>query len=157
MKNIFKKKSTRIIGGVILTIIIMYMMIYVDVTLRARHAYLQGEKYWGWHEHPQQKKLELGQEFNKEKLKLDKKLAKNKITEEEYNRQLDIAKFNHERKIEESSIKYAYVWYQTTVELFSPPRSKWVRLARKKMPLAKEKWKEELKNKNIPFEEYMLE
>ena len=46
---------------------------------------------------------------------------------------------------------------QTAVELFSPPNSKWVKLSSEKMPLAKEKWKQELIRKKIPFEDYMLE
>jgi hypothetical protein len=59
--------------------------------------------------------------------------------------------------MEESSIKYAYIWFQTTVELFSPPESKWVKLARKKMPLAKSLWQKELESKGIKVEPYMLE
>jgi len=70
---------------------------------------------------------------------------------------MDIARFSLERKLKESSIKYAYVWYQTAVELFSPPDSKWVKLSRGKMPAARELWKAELRTKNIPFEDYMLD
>jgi len=70
---------------------------------------------------------------------------------------MDIIKFNYEREMEESSIKYAYIWYQTAVELFSPPRSKWVKLAEKKMPEAKKLWRQELTSKGIKVEDYMLE
>jgi hypothetical protein len=70
---------------------------------------------------------------------------------------MELLDFSKGRKLRESSVKYAYIWYQTVVELFSPPESKWVRLARQKMPEAKELWKKELTAKKIPFEEYMLE
>jgi len=132
-------------------------MIYVDIILRARSAYLQGEKYMHWHESPAAKEEALSAELADEKLKLDKKLARRKLSQDDYNRELEIARFNNGQKRAESSIKYAYIWYQTVVELFSPPESRWVRLARKKMPHAKELWKQELKAKKIPFEDYMLE
>ncbi len=139
------------------TIAILYGMVYVDVILRARESYMEGEKYWRWSEHPEEKSAALEQEFNKEKAGLDEKLAKNKLTKDEYDRRLEIAQFDRDRSLDESSIKYAYVWYKTAYELFSPPESKWVRLSREKAPLAKEKWREELRARKIPFEEYMLD
>lgn len=142
---------------IISIIVVVYLMIYFDLWLRARNAYLEGEKYWSWYEKPDLKEKDLEKKFEKEKIKLDKQLKKGKIKKEEYEKKLEILKYENEREKEESAIKYAYYWYQTVVELFSPPESKWVRLARKKIPLAKEKWKEELRKKNIPFEEYMLE
>ena len=157
MKVFFNKKAVKITGVIIVTLIIMYAMVYIDVVLRARHSFLQGEKYWRWHSDPEEKQTELKKEFENEKTKLDKMLAKNKLKKDEYAKKLDIVEFNYNRKMEESSIKYAYIWYQTTIELFSPPESKWVKLSRKKMPRAKELWKEELRKKNIPFEDYMLE
>lgn len=56
-----------------------------------------------------------------------------------------------------ASPKDAYAWYQTAAELFTPPESKWSRLARQKMPQAKERWKAELRSKGIPFEDYMID
>ena len=139
------------------TIAALYGMIYIDVVCRAKESYLQGEKYWRWNEHPEEKQAELDAQFNQAKAELDKKLAANALKKDEYDRQMEILQFDHDRHMEESSIKYAYVWYQTAYELFSPPESKWVKLSREKAPLAKEKWKEELRAKNIPFEDYMLE
>lgn len=139
------------------TIAILYGMIYWDVVSRAKESYLEGEKYWRWHEHPEEKIADLEKKFEKSKADLEKKLAKNKIKKNEYDRQLEILEFDRKQQLEESSIKYAFVWYQTAYELFSPPKSKWVKLAREKAPLAKEKWKQELREKKIPFEEYMLE
>jgi hypothetical protein len=157
MNELFKKKWVKIGLSVIGCIIAVYALIYVDVVLRARSAYLEGEKYWYWYDHPQAKKEALEKEFNEEKGALDKKLARNKITKEDYDRELEVDKFNFDSKLSESSIKYAYIWYQTVVELFSPPQSRWVKLAREKMPKAKELWKKELTEKKIPFEDYMLE
>lgn len=153
----YRKKWAQVAGLTFGTIAALYGMIYLDVVSRAKESYLEGEKYWRWSEHPEEKKTELDQNFEKSKAELDKRLAKNKISKDEYDRQLEILQFDREHALEESSIKYAYVWYQTAYELFSPPESKWVKLSREKAPLAKEKWKEELRAKKIPFEEYMLD
>ena len=139
------------------TIAVLYAMVYVDVVLRAREAYLEGEKYMSWSENPGLKKSVLDEKFNKQKSDLDKKLDHKKLSKDEYDRQVEVATFDRDRQMEESSLKYAYVWYQTAYELFSPPESKWVKLSREKAPLAKEKWKDELRAKKIPFEDYMLE
>ena len=153
----YEKRWVQYAGMIFCTVFILYGMVYVDVVLRARESYLEGEKYWYWHEHPQAKKEELQKKFENEKTKLNRKLAKKKLTQDEYDRQLEILQFDRDRKMGESSIKYAYVWYQTAYELFSPPESKWVKLSRAKALLAKEKWKEELRAKKIPFEDYMFE
>lgn len=157
MNKLFLKKWFRVSVIVLICIISVYALIYVDVVLRSRSAFLQGEKYWRWYENPNEKQEALFDEFKKEKEKLDKSLSKDAITQEEYEKKIEIIKFNRDQKLNESSIKYAYVWYQTVIELFSPPESKWVKMARNKMPQAKELWKKELKEKNIPFEDYMLE
>lgn len=157
LTKLFPKRWQRITATVIATIIAVYVIIYIDVVLRARSAYLEGEKYWRWHENPALKEAYFKDKLEKEKSELKKKLDSGKITEKEYNVQLEVIEFNNKRQLEESSIKYAYIWYQTAVELFSPPESKWVKLAREKMPKAKELWRQELIKKKIPFEEYMLE
>jgi hypothetical protein len=79
----------------------MYGLIYGDVVLRARHAYLEAEKA--------------------------------------------------------ASPKETFAWYESAATLFTPPESKWSKLARQKMPLAKERWKTDLRAKKIPFQESMLE
>jgi len=147
----------KLIIPVFITIIFMYLMIYLDVWLRARHSYLEGEKYLYWYEHPEAKITALKEKYEKEKKKLDEKLSKMKISREDYDREIEILNFNQEREMEENPIKYAYVWFQTTVELFSPPESKWVKLARKKLPIAKSLWQKELESKGIKVEPYMLE
>ena len=51
----------------------------------------------------------------------------------------------------------AYAWYETAATLFTPPESRWSALARRQMPIAKEKWKADLKARHIPFDDAMLE
>lgn len=157
MREWLKRRWVQNAALVLGVIAVVYGMIYVDVILRAKEAYQEGEKFWRWHEHPEEKKQALTQKWDQEKADLDRQLAKGKITQEQYQQKLDLAKFDLEQGLEESSIKYAYIWYQTAVELFTPPESKWVVLSRQKMPQAKEIWKQELRAKNIPFEEYMLQ
>ena len=53
--------------------------------------------------------------------------------------------------------KDAYSWYETAATQFTPPESRWSRLARQKMPIAKEKWKAELRAKHVPFSDAMLD
>lgn len=51
----------------------------------------------------------------------------------------------------------AYAWYETAATLFTPPESRWSRMAREKMPSAKERWRAELRSRKVPFEESMLD
>ena len=53
--------------------------------------------------------------------------------------------------------KLAYAWYESAATLFVPPESKWSRLAREKMPHAKERWKEDLRARHIAFDDAMLQ
>lgn len=79
----------------------VYAMVCTDVVLRARHAYLEGEKA--------------------------------------------------------ANPRDACAWYESAATLFTPPESRWSRLARQKMPQAKERWKADLVARHIPFDESMLE
>ena len=135
------------------TIAAVYAMIYVDVVMRAREAFNEGEKYWSWHENPAQKKMVLEQELEQELARLKKEHSRGTIDTPAYDQKVKLARFTFTEKLNEISIKYAYVWYQTAVELFSPPESRWVRQSRIKMKQAKELWKEELRSNNIPFED----
>jgi len=146
-------RAAWVLGG----LLILYGMVVTDVILRARHAWLQGQKYERWNSNPAGKKSELDAAYEKGKKALDKKLAKGKMDKDEYDRQLEVLQFDRDFKMEESSLKYALVWYQTAYELFSPPESRWVRLSRERAASVKEEWKKELRSKNIPFEDTMLE
>jgi hypothetical protein len=139
------------------TAAVMYGMVYCDVVMRAKQAFQEGEKYSQWADHPDLKARFLDDRYGKEKSKLDAQLARGKLDKDDYDRSLELAQFDHDQALKESSIKYAYVWYQTAAELFSPPESKWVKLSRQKMPLAKERWESELHAKGIPFEDYMID
>jgi hypothetical protein len=151
------KKWQRIALLVAGTVVVMYAMVYVDVVMRAKEAYQEGEKYWQWTDHPEQYVEYLNAKLESDKTELQHRLDQGKISKDEYARELELLQFDHEQQLKESTIKYAYIWYQTAVDLFSPPNSKWVQMARIKMPLAKERWKAELRSKNIPFEDYMID
>ncbi|MFA5857503.1 MAG: hypothetical protein WC955_00390 [Elusimicrobiota bacterium] len=164
--KVFTKKWVQIVSAVIVFILTVYTVVYFDITSRAKEAYLEAEKYQAWHTDPQLKVKQLEEQYTTEKKALEKRLNPSlintilgvkKLTKEELAQQVDAIEFEHTRRLNESSIKYAYVWYQTCVELFSPPESKWVKLSREKMPAAKELWKAELRAKKIPFEDYMLD
>jgi len=147
-------RTAVVIAGAVAAV---YLMVYLDVVLRARSAYLEGEKYRSWHEKPELKRTALEKKYAEEIKRAEEKLTAGKIDKEEYDRQAQAFGFNKKRELEESSIKYAYIWYQTAVELFSPPESKWVRQSREKMFKAKELWRQELIRKGIKVEDYMLE
>lgn len=132
-------------------------MAYVDVILRARSAYLEGEKYLEWNRRPELKTAHFDALLAKKEARLRRELQAGKMQPEELAQRLELARFERDQSASESSLKYAYIWFQTAVELFSPPESRWVRLSRVKMAEAKEAWRAELKAKKIPFEEFMLE
>ncbi len=140
-----------------IAIIIFYLSIYIDVTLRAKSAYYEAEKYMEFYNNPQKKVEYFESQAQKEKQKLEKLRLRGKLTEEEYKVKLELIEFNKQRQIEESSLKYAYVWYKTAIDLFSPPESKWVKLSKQKIEKVKEMWKKELEQKGYKVEDYMLE
>jgi hypothetical protein len=147
------RRAGWILGGIAL----LYGMVALDVVLRARECYREGEKYSRWSEHPDEKHAALDAEFEREKARLDRDLSARRLTQDRHDLELENLKFDRDFKLQESSVKYAYIWYKTAYELFSPPESPWVKRSREKAALAKEKWKEELRAKKIPFEDYMLE
>lgn len=152
-----KKKIIRIALTVLAIYLVMLFFIYIDVVLRARSAYLQGEKYWSWHQNPKQKEQVLEKEKQAKLVKLEEKKKKNKVSEEEYVEEKDFILGEFDWKMAESSIKNAYMWYKTTVDLFQPPRSKYVKMSQSKMKQALELWKKELDKKGIPYKDWMLE
>lgn len=138
-------------------VVLVYLAIYIDVVLRAKEAYLTAERYIDWYYNPTKKEKFLNEQSEKEKEKLEKLFSKGKISKQEYEIQLELIEFNRQRQLEESSLKYAYIWYKTVVDLFSPPNSKWVKLSREKLKVVKELWKKELESKGYKIEDYMLE
>lgn len=107
-----KNKNTLItIGLIILTLIIAYFMARFEVIKRAKREYLEGEKFLSFYKNPDLKKQYY-----------DEKLRKKEIAEPEY-----------EMLMEDNDLKNAYVQYQTVVDLFTPPESKWVKLSRQRL------------------------
>ena len=96
-------------------------------------------------------------ELGREEQSLKTQLAAGSLSEPDYEEKLELARFEHDQRIAESNLKYAYVWFQTAVELFTPPESRWVVLSRAQMAPTKELWKKELDGKHIPYKDYMLE
>ena len=157
LADTWKKSWVQNLTLVVIAVIGVYALIYADVVSRARESYAEGEKYMMWNQNPAQKSKDLDKKFQDEKSRLDAALEKKKLTMDEYRKKLDAAQFDKEFALQESSLKYAYQWYKDTYELFSPPESKWVKMAREKAPQALALWKEELKSQNIPFEDTMFE
>jgi hypothetical protein len=135
----------------------VYAMVYADVWLRARSAYLEGEKYLEWDHRPDLKAAALDRLLAEKQERLQAGRAAGRLSAAELDERLVLARFERDEAMKESSLKYAYVWFQTAVELFSPPESRWVVLSRRQMAVAKELWKKELDAKKIPYQDYMLE
>ena len=93
MKELFKKRWVFITAIVAITIAIVYAMIYVDVMMRAREAYAEGEKYWLWHFNPEQKKEYLETELKKELGLIERKFSRGKIDKTEYEQEYTLFHF----------------------------------------------------------------
>ena len=135
----------------------VYGMVRVDLVLRARSAYLEGEKWSEWSRKPELKKAHFDAELSAREAELSRDLAKGRLDRSAYERKLGLARFERDQAVAESSLKYAYVWYQTAAELFSPPDNRWSVMAREKMSRTRELWKQELDARKIPYQDYMLE
>ena len=135
----------------------VYAAACVDVVLRARSAYLEGEKYLSWNEHPELKKAHFDAALDARLKSLEADRAAGRISPAELERKSALARFERDQAMAESSLKYAYVWFQTAAELFTPPESRWVVMSREKMKTTRELWKKELDAQKIPYQDYMLE
>lgn len=135
----------------------VYAMAYVDLVLRARSSYLEGMKYLEWEKDPAPKKAYFDAELAKKEEAIKAELAAGKLSAAESDERLELARFERDQRMKESNLKYAYVWFRTAAELFSPPESRWVVLSRQKMVETKEAWKKELDAQHIPYKDYMLE
>jgi hypothetical protein len=142
---------------VLACVLAVYGMVYADVWLRARSAYLEGEKYLEWDHRPDLKAAYLDRVLAEKQARLKDDQASGRISAAELDERLVLARFERDEAMKESSLKYAYVWFQTAVELFSPPESRWVIRSRRQMAVAKGLWKKELDAKKIPYQDYMLE
>ena len=135
----------------------VYAAAYVDVVLRARSAYLEGENWLQWAARPELKKAHFEAEYERRRDAARAERDAGRLTPPEFDRKVGLAAFERDQAVAESSLKYAYVWYQTAAELFTPPESRWTAMARVKMKSTRELWKKELDAKKIPYQDYMLE
>lgn len=135
----------------------VYGMVRVDLILRSRSAYLEGEKWMEWNRRPELKAAHFDAELAAREGELTRQLAKGKIDRATFDRQSGLARFERDQAVAESSVKYAYVWFQTAAELFSPPENRWSVRARARMAEARALWKKELDARKIPYQDYMLE
>ena len=135
----------------------VYAAACVDVVLRARSAYNEGEKWLSWSAHPELKKAHFDAELVERRKSLENDRDAGRLTPPEFDKKLGLARFERDQAVAESSLKYAYVWYQTAAELFTPPESRWTAMSREKMKTTRELWKKELDAKKIPYQDYMLE
>ena len=135
----------------------VYAAACADVVLRARSAYLEGEKWLSWSEHPELKKAHFDAELAERRRTFEAERVAGRLTAAEFDKKLGLATFERDQAVAESPLKYAYVWYQTAAELFTPPESRWTALSREKMKTTRELWKKELDAKKIPYQDYMLE
>lgn len=120
-----------IAGTILVTLCIAWGMARYELVSRAKKAYLEGEKYYSWMQHPEQKK----DYFSKE-------LAAGKIKQEQY-----------ELLMDDSDLKNAFVWYETVIELFQPPKSEWVVKSEERMKEIKPKYVAWLKTLGIEYVE----
>jgi len=123
-----KTKNILTISGLVAgTLIIAFLMARFEVVKRAKKEYLEGEKYMKFYTHPDEKQKYY-----------DEKLKNKKISETEY-----------QMLMEDNALKNAYIQYQTVVDLFTPPESKWVKKSRQRLQEitpAYNAWVEKLKS-----------
>jgi hypothetical protein len=135
----------------------LYGVVAADVVLRARSACLEGEKYMWWREHPEEKQAYFDAELSRSERRLQADFERGRMSKDELDERIELARFERDQSVSESSAKYAYVWFQTAADLFTPPESRWSERSRTRMKDAKKLWQDELRAKGIPFEDAMFE
>lgn len=120
-----------IVGTILVTLAVAWGMARYELVSRAKHAYLEGEKHYAWMQAPDQKKAHL-----------DAELAAKRINQDQY-----------QILLEDSDLKNAFVWYETVLELFQPPRSQWVVKSEERMKEVKPKYIAWLKTLGIEYVE----
>lgn len=147
----------RTVLGAVALLACVYGMARADLWLRARSACLEGDKWMEWSRRPELKKAHFDLEMEARVRALDADLAAGRLDKIAYDRKAALARFERDQAVAESSLKYAFVWYQTAAELFSPPENRWTVEARAKMKDARALWKKELDAQKVPYQDYMLE
>ena len=135
----------------------VYGAAYVDLVLRARSSYLEGEKWLEWSRRPELKKAHFDGIYAAREVELARKRDAGRLSPAACDKKLFLARFERDQAVAESSLKYAYVWFQSAAELFTPPESRWVVLSRGRMKETRALWKKELDAKKVPYRDYMLD
>lgn len=126
--TVWWKKDWAFYTGLILIVAATaYGMARYELVRRAKGAYTEGEKYYSWYQEPAKKKAYF-----------DAELAAKRVTQEQY-----------ELLMEDNDLKNAYVWYETAIELFQPPRSQWVVKSEERMKEVKPKYQAWLRSLGI--------
>ena len=112
---------------IVVTALIAYGMARYELVNRAKKAYLEGEKYYSWMNEPAKKKAFF-----------DGELAAKRVSQDQY-----------DLMMQDSDLKNAYVWYDTVVELFQPPRSEWVEKSEDRLKEIKPKYDAWLKSLGV--------
>ncbi|MBI5623093.1 MAG: hypothetical protein HY924_04875 [Elusimicrobia bacterium] len=135
----------------------VYATATCDLWLRARSACLEGEKYLAWHRDPGRKAAHFDEVLAARTAELEASRRRGALSDADCAAKLVLLRRERDFRVEESSLKVAHAWFQTAVELFSPPESRWVRRARVRLAETRELWKKELDSKKVPYRDYMLE
>lgn len=149
----WRRTLLTVLGGFLL----VYGVAYADLLWRARSAFYEGEKYMAWNQDPSLKKAALDAGLARTEKRLRDQAATEGWAAEVLRERLFLAKFEREERMNESSLKYAYAWYQTAAVLFTPPESRWVALCRERGKTAQALWKKELDARKIRTQDFMLE
>ncbi|HVA65949.1 MAG TPA: hypothetical protein VNK24_03370 [Elusimicrobiota bacterium] len=150
-------RPLRAAAAALLCLAAVYALVRVDLDLRARAAYQEGEKYLLWAQNPALKKSYYDGELARQEAALQKQYRAGSLGADELKQKMELAQIRRDQAVAESSLKYAYVWFETGAELFSPPENRWTKLCRREMPKAKALWEKQLQAEKIPYKDYMLE
>jgi hypothetical protein len=118
--------------AVLAVVIFSFCAAYADLVLRSRSAYLEGEKYLSWKAHPEQQKGYFEAEFVKTRQGLLADFHSRGLTQDEFDEKLRLAEVVRDQRTAENPLKYAYVWFKNSSDLFSPPESRWTKMSRLK-------------------------
>jgi hypothetical protein len=136
---------------------LVFVLAWTDLNLRARQAYADGLKYLDWQEHPERKAAHYDAVLARRQMKLDEEIKAGRLAPDAYMAKSSLLRFERDERVSESSLKYAYVWFQTGCELLSPPRGPWARLSCDRMPGVLGRWKAELKAQRLAHEDSIFE
>jgi hypothetical protein len=115
----------------------------VDLALRARSAWLEGEKYSAWAADPARKARDIEEIFSPRFKALDKELAAGRLSGPDFKDRKNLLRTEKNFRAGESAAKYAYIWYKTAARDFTPPATRWSALAGEKTPAALALWEKE--------------